>query len=229
MNSSGPTDDDDRGYDSEEERHQARLFYGGRERWLQQERARQATLLHGFQARKRSLQQLEEDLLRRRLRGEGGGQAGDHAAAEQSWGVRVEGQGGMATEAMPLAALRDHEKRWMLLEASAATASGLTAAEIPWPPVECPTAYLQGLVRLELQLEATVGAESGRASRPGSSRAARRAYAKACLRWHPDKFQHRLGRALGEGAAEGILARVQGISQGINRAWEEVRREWGEE
>ena len=100
-----------RSYDSEEERHQARLFYGGRERSLQQERARQATLLQGFQARKRSLQQLQEDLLRWRLHGEGRTQAGAHAA-EQSWGIGgVGGQRGTAIEAMPLAALRDHEKR----------------------------------------------------------------------------------------------------------------------
>ena len=120
----------------------------------------------------------------------------------------------------------------MLLEAAAATASDLTAADIPWPPVDCPTAYLQGLVRLELHLVTTTAvggdADMGRAMQHGGFRAARRAYAKACLRWHPDKFQHRLGRALGEGQAEGILARVQGISQGINRAWEEVQRQWEE-
>lgn len=54
-------------------------------------------------------------------------------------------------------------------------------------------------------------------------RAQRRAYTRACLRWHPDKFEARWGRQLAEADRAGILARVQELSQGINAAWEDMQ------
>lgn len=48
----------------------------------------------------------------------------------------------------------------------------------------------------------------------------RRAYARACLWWHPDKFKQRYAErfADAEGLAQ-VLVRVQATFQDINAAW----------
>lgn len=121
---------------------------------------------------------------------------------------------------------------------AAAGAQPLTEADIPWPPSDSPTAYLHALIRAEAEADSgrhapaahegpSSAQQQQRRQQEGASRPARRAYAKACLRWHPDKFLHRFGRALGEGEERArVLARVQAISQGLNQAWEEVQAEW---
>ncbi len=57
-----------------------------------------------------------------------------------------------------------------------------------------------------------------------AQRAQRRAYARACLRWHPDKFVARWGPLLDPADRVRILERVQALSQGLNEAWEALQR-----
>lgn len=121
----------------------------------------------------------------------------------------------------------------------------LTLADVPWPPL-APSEYLAGLAALEQQehrqqqqqgpalrqqgpaaqrqprpQQGAAAAEQHRQQKeaPSCARAQRRAYARACLRWHPDKFSARWGTRLAEGEREAILERVHHLSQGLNEAW----------
>ncbi len=295
------------------------MFYHSHERALQQERARQASLLRDYQAKQHARQQLDEELWRRRARHE------THSGADgrpgPSWGPG--GSGASSLAALPLAALHEHEHR---CTTHCCTSVIYQVISPPPSPLRAMTLCLRAQATTDLRVVVPVQVGTPRADRPGrlrphlrrhslasgrlrhhlparlnpagtppgirprrglcsrrqcrrtwgregpgaswlgharwgssrrpappraaaasasaaaaaaaaapaaptagrsaGSRPCRRAYAKACLRWHPDKFQHRLGRALSEAHAGQILARVQGISQGINRAWEEVRQEW---
>ena len=83
--------------------------------------------------------------------------------------------------------------------------------DIPWP---ASTDYEQYLLALSRTGDKASGCQQ---------RADRRAYAAACLRWHPDKFAHRYGRKLVEADRNLVLSRVQQIAQGINAAWSSVQ------
>ena len=116
-------------------------------------------------------------------------------------------QFGGDSDAVPWA---DHETRWAAFEAS--DASIASDADVPWPPAE--SGVLSAMATLELE-----GAPS-----PLSAYAAhKRAFRKASMRWHPDKFIHRFGRRIPDAAVrDAVTSRVQQIAQGVNTAWEEI-------
>ncbi|KAK2075882.1 hypothetical protein QBZ16_001624 [Prototheca wickerhamii] len=93
---------------------------------------------------------------------------------------------------------------WERLTAEEATSAPLTYESIPWPPCGA-SEYLQGLAD-ELP--------------DGSARPLRRAYATACLWWHPDKFaQRHQARFESPAELERALARVQSLFQELSAAW----------
>lgn len=148
--------------------------------------------------------------------------------------------------------LQQHESRWAALAASAdssptggessssgggpetlepcpggSSATCIGYAEVPWPPLGCEE-YLLGLAAWEQQQQ-QAGQVQARDASEGCpavvvQRAQRRAYARACLRWHPDKFVARWGPRLEPADRDRILERVQALSQGLNEAWDALQR-----
>jgi len=126
--------------------------------------------------------------------------------------------GGQHTkDTQDLALLLEHEALWTVLDASPCTKPNafLTYHDIPWPPFDDFKQYIT--------LMAEIVQQNGEKSRIQDRNALRKAYAKACLRWHPDKFQHRLGKGIEVEDLPSIMEKVQEIAQGINRAWSELK------
>jgi hypothetical protein len=124
------------------------------------------------------------------------------------------------------AMLAEHEARWATIETAAcfntATSSTvsspnehnvLTYSTLPWPP------FGDNLQKYLLAL-------GGNLNNVDSTADLRRAYTRACLRWHPDKFQHRFRRVVHEEHLVQIMERVQDIAQGINQAYQELRQDF---
>jgi len=123
------------------------------------------------------------------------------------------------------AMLVEHESRWATIEAAACfdtTTSStktapsehivLTYSTLPWPP------FGDNLHKYLLAL-------SGNVRNVDSAGDLRRAYTRACLRWHPDKFQHRFSRVVHEEHLVQIMERVQDVARGINQAYQELRQD----
>ena len=217
-----------RSYNSEEERYAARRQGAERCAALRTEQAAQAHILQGFRARQEQQQQLVAAAFAAKVRQQTG-------PASNAWDpappVGPAGCAGNDSQRSWIRELQHHERCWetllqrpgrrnsLLTErqgiAPDARALSLGFTDVPWPPLEC-AAYLQGLAHLERQ-------QHGQGD--GQRRAARRAYARACRRWHPDKFAARWGPLLAPADRAAILQQVQQISQGINMAWEVLRRE----
>lgn len=231
-------------YDSDEERYRARHQAAHRGAALRAEQNAQAHLLQAYRARQQQRQQLEQAMLMAKLReqqGIAGGEWVDGDTSSKGWqGEHGWRDGGSSSaSAGVLRVLQQHESRWealqlqaaALIEASrnhrgsnstcASSRGGLTVADVPWPPMQC-SEYLHGLAALDQQQQQHINLEQQLQHR----RAARSAYARACRRWHPDKFVARWGMLLAAADRSAILLRVQQLSQGINEAWEAQQREW---
>jgi hypothetical protein len=122
--------------------------------------------------------------------------------------------------------LAEHEARWDEIEAAAASINTLipliTYATLPWPPFgDNLHKYLLALT--SNNISASAEDDDDNESSGTSSRDLRRAYTRACLRWHPDKFLHRFSRLVHEEEFEAIMAMVQEVAQGINQAYQELR------
>ena len=133
------------------------------------------------------------------------------------WGTADAGSSGaVAASELPNAqrrALQLHERLWAALEGRSTAATPhshsssiiissssdgrIAYADVPWPPLECGD-YLLALAALEQQQQQQPLQQQQQRQR---RRAQRRAYARACLRWHPDKFVSRWGRLLLEAVA----------------------------
>jgi len=110
-----------------------------------------------------------------------------------------------------------HERAWEAFEARE-KAAPVSYEEVPWPPVT------SGLLSAMAAAEITraKGGEKGTPDSKEAFVAHKRAFKRAHLRWHPDKFMHRFGKALGGKDAERIRSKVQEISQAINHAWSTI-------
>ena len=51
----------------------------------------------------------------------------------------------------------------------------------------------------------------------------RGAYRAASRRWHPDKFRQRFGGRVAPAELAAVCARVQGVAQAVNHAWDELQ------
>ena len=89
---------------------------------------------------------------------------------------------------------------------------------IPWPPFV--PGLLSAMAATELTQVRTDQTES--ASSKEAYVAHRRAFRKAHMRWHPDKFMHRFGSLLHEKDREKIKEKVREISQAINHSWSSI-------
>lgn len=109
------------------------------------------------------------------------------------------------------AAVAAHEAAWARLEAAPAGQTTLTRTTLPWPPFGADlTRYLR------------VCGAAGPTAGPTVADT-RRAYTRACLRWHPDKFRHRFGHLIAPEELDAVLAGVRDVCVNLTSAWEEVR------
>lgn len=211
-------------YDSEEEARRARLTQAARARRLRDQAAAEQDLLRAYREHQR----------RTELPGAGV----PSWSSAQGWAREAQGAGACTgPAAQPGSQLREHiaryarqrlvcvcvfiavqpflprmalsrrapaPRRWERLTAEEPTSAPLTYESIPWPPCGA-SEYLQGLAE-ELP--------------DGSARPLRRAYATACLWWHPDKFaQRHQARFESPAELERALARVQSLFQELSAAW----------
>jgi hypothetical protein len=156
----------------------------------------------------------------------------------------------------------DHERAWAEFETSVRGGARVRVTDVPWPPggpyrgggggVRGGT--LASLARRELvetgshRRKTTDGDTKSQSDKGGPEdrrlAAFRRAFRRASLRWHPDKFEGKFGNALsadacvgdddgerdggserdgvGETHAQRIRRRVRCIAQEINDAWSAI-------
>jgi len=119
-----------------------------------------------------------------------------------------------------------HERLWSEIDSALTDAQDqgnamiLSSEDIPWPPFEDNLRkYLLEIARFSRSVNLSQGSD-GSTGPP-----LKRAYTQACLRWHPDKFQHKYSRYVISKDWDKILHRVQEISQGLNQAWAELQTE----
>ena len=95
---------------------------------------------------------------------------------------------------------------------------------IPWPP-EGAGNILKKMASTRLA-EAEAEAEGAGGGGPGGEPALdlKGVYRAASLRWHPDKFLHKFGGRVDLADLDAVCARVQGVAQTVNHAWDELRQ-----
>ena len=95
---------------------------------------------------------------------------------------------------------------------------------IPWPP-EGAGNILKKMASTRLA-EAEAEAEGAGGGGPGGEPALdlKGVYRAASLRWHPDKFLHKFGGRVDLADLDAVCARVQGVTQTVNHAWDELRQ-----
>ena len=166
------------------------------------------------------------------------------------------GDGGGARAAEEARAWAAHDEAWTAFEASVRDGARVRTHDVPWPPGHDRGGggggggggtLLASLARREL-VERGGGGVAGSfrgGSEDGRLAAFRRAFKRASLRWHPDKFEGKFGGALcddacgdeddgtggtggaggegrGETHARRIRRRVRCIAQEINDAWSAI-------
>ncbi|KAI3430982.1 hypothetical protein D9Q98_009386 [Chlorella vulgaris] len=233
-----------RSYDSEEERYKARQQAAQRGAAVRATASAAADLLGAYRARQQARRELEDGALRAKLEQQQGRHAGEWQTGD-GWPdhSRLSGDdGGEARSRGWVRLVQQHEQCWQALEqrmpaasaepaarqpcgssspSSTNTSGRLAFCDVPWPPLDS-AAYLQGLIALQQQQQQRAVGQQ----RDEVRRAARRAYAHACLRWHPDKFVARWGPLLEDSDREAILHQVHELLQSINEAWGAKQREW---
>lgn len=115
-----------------------------------------------------------------------------------------------STNDSDLVAIAEHEEMWKIFETKKQEA--ITTHDIPWPPFG--NDYEKYLI-LSSEYHYTIREGSG----SHNIIMRRKAYTKACLRWHPDKFSHKFGKYVSQDDRSRIEKRVQEIAQGVNQAW----------
>ena len=156
----------------------------------------------------------------------------------------------------------DHERAWAEFETSVRGGARVRVTDVPWPPGgpyrggggDVRGGTLASLARRELietgshRRQTTDGDDKSQSDKGGPEdrrlAAFRRAFRRASLRWHPDKFEGKFGNALsadacdvgddggrdggserdgvGETHAQRIRRRVRCIAQEINDAWSAI-------
>ena len=114
----------------------------------------------------------------------------------------------------------EYESSWLTLEKRIAETLTnrcdetmfIHAHDIPWPPDE------------ESMLAQMAAMEQWNDTKTTALAAYKRAFRKASLRWHPDKFAAKFGKYLDPKDADQVQERVRGVSQAINDAWSEINR-----
>ena len=116
----------------------------------------------------------------------------------------------------------NHESSWLIFEKRVDSggddvAPWVRETDVPWPPDE--KALLTQMAAIERGKIPSTGH-----SKQDAAAAYKRAFRKASLRWHPDKFAAKFSSKMHPDEAARVAARVQGVSQAINDAWSALNK-----
>lgn len=141
---------------------------------------------------------------------------------------------------------RDHEQQWDALErVIAETEAGgrtavILASDIPFPPADDGKRILLSVAQRLLESTRASSDENGGARGARLEAIARKSFVKASLRWHPDKFMHRIAPLLkcgrctdgrhngddedgGTALRERLKDRFVNLSRCVNSAWDDMK------
>ncbi|KAL6784669.1 hypothetical protein ACKKBF_B02720 [Auxenochlorella protothecoides x Auxenochlorella symbiontica] len=201
-------------YDSEEERFRARQAAASRATRIGAKAQTERERLGAFRERQR----LEREA---GVPGATSGRAWADAAASGTLEEDRHTAPAPAPSDALLTRLRSDIAKWDRLYGAEGSppdaARPVPSSHIPWLPCDAER-YLQCLA-LVLERGAPGPPPAPTCKRSGHDRALRRAYARACLWWHPDKFAQRVGWRLAAAEREAVLARVQDTFQAVSGAW----------
>ena len=127
----------------------------------------------------------------------------------------------------------DHERKWTEFDTASTYRGGgkageeqktITISNVPWPPSED---ILQHMAAFEMRQKQEEGEElePGKGAQrkvAAAEKIYKKAFRRANLRWHPDKFTAKYGKYLDESDRVAILARVEEISMTVNSSYEQL-------
>mmetsp|Transcript_47288 Transcript_47288/g.88179 ORF Transcript_47288/g.88179 Transcript_47288/m.88179 type:complete len:315 (-) Transcript_47288:136-1080(-) len=120
-------------------------------------------------------------------------------------------------------------EEWIRFEAD--PPASITLDNVPWPPDDGRLLNAMALDEISAVEEAAGQSGKMQSSADTAYIAYKRAFRKASLRWHPDKFASKFGNKLcddlcehnGMSHREAISTRVQEVVQAINESWEHIQ------
>ena len=126
----------------------------------------------------------------------------------------------------------DHEQKWTEFD-TASTYRGkggeeqqtITISNVPWPPSEDILQHMAAFEMRQKQEEGEEELEPGKGAQrkvAAAEKIYKKAFRRANLRWHPDKFTAKYGKYLDESDRVAILARVEEISMTVNSSYEQL-------
>ena len=117
----------------------------------------------------------------------------------------------------------DHEQKWTEFDSTTfreEEGKKISMRNVPWPPSED---ILQHMAAFEMrQKEEGEDFECEERKVLVAEKIYKKAFRRANLRWHPDKFTARYGKYLDENDRDAILARVEEISMIVNSSYEKL-------
>ena len=136
----------------------------------------------------------------------------DERRKDSAWRAKLTAQTAAATAAAAGPSSADYRQAWGKAMAMADGGEELSYSDIPWPLSEREekgsalnvSAVLRGVLLRGVTAADGEGGDAG---------AARRALRSEMLRWHPDKFEARLGRCVCAPDRERVAARVNVVAQ----------------
>jgi len=128
----------------------------------------------------------------------------------------------------------DHEQKWTEFDTASTYRGGgkggeeqktITISNIPWPPSEDILQHMAAFEMRQKQEEGEEELEPGKGAQrkvAAAEKIYKKAFRRANLRWHPDKFTAKYGKYLDENDRVAILARVEEISMTVNSSYEQL-------
>ena len=116
----------------------------------------------------------------------------------------------------------EHESAWEMFTKSVSTANvsiEIRMQNVPWPPDD--NAILTHMAAHEYQRLS----HSAEEAKENATKAYKKAFRKASLRWHPDKFMSKFGKFTHPKDADEVYKRVQAVSQAINDCWRDLNHQ----
>lgn len=114
----------------------------------------------------------------------------------------------------------EHESAWKMFTKSVSETASVSieirVQDVPWPPDD--TAILTHMAANEHQRLS----HSVDEAKEHAAKAYKKAFRKASLRWHPDKFMSKFGKFIHSEDVDEVYKRVQAISQTINDCWSDL-------
>ncbi|KAK3259918.1 hypothetical protein CYMTET_31104 [Cymbomonas tetramitiformis] len=227
--------DSDSDYDEEEERRKARINRGVQQRKYQVEVIHQQETIRKFRQERELKEQMEAEMaaLRANIARAEAWERGDdddellrqkraeEAAASLAEALDQESVYGDSTVAR---IWKEHADLWVKFQDD--PPQQITVGVVPWPP---DAAQVLAIMAAEEKHLVSAGETADNQRGELSTYAAYKiAFRRASLRWHPDKFEARFGSRLsnecttsdGLSHRQQVIARVQGVSQAVNDAWD---------